>query len=192
MRWLDELIGLPTLVIEGVARIRRTTTELVAGPGVTLASEDDPTNKRTLVTISASAGAPGPSLNAFHLGGDIAFVVAANGALELVWPIADEQSARAQIPLPEDYAGGDDVLVELWVASGTEDPATFTVATSWGTAAVVIDTATDAAPSATIHKITATIAAADIPANAAYLTLRLTPGEHGADTVRLANVFLHL
>lgn len=192
MRWLDELIGLPTLVIEGVARIRRTTTELVAGPGVTLASQDDPVTKRTIVTISAGGGTPGPSLNAFFLGGDIAFDIAANGALELVWPVGDEQSARAQIPLPEGYAGDSDVLVELWVRSGAEDPATFEIGTAWGTAAEVVDSAVDSSPSATLHVIEATIAAADIPADARYLTLRLTPGEHGADTVRLANVFLHL
>jgi hypothetical protein len=192
MRWLDELIGLPTLVIEGIARIRRTTTELVAGAGVALESADDPVTKRTIVTIAATGGTPGPSLNAFHLGGDIDIDVAANGALELRWPVGDEQSARAQIPLPEGYAGDEDVLIELWVRSGTEDAATFEIGTSWGTAAEVVDTAVDSSPAATVHKITATIAAADIPADAAYLTLRLTPGEHGVDEVRLRNVYLHL
>ena len=51
--------------------------------------------------------------------------------------------------------------------------------------AIVSDTATDGTPAVTIHKITATIAAADVPSLPSVLTLMLTPAAHAADPVQL-------
>lgn len=55
--WLDQLIGLAALIVDGVATPRQTTTEFVAGAGIALEVADDPGNKRTLITITADNGA---------------------------------------------------------------------------------------------------------------------------------------
>jgi len=109
-------------------------------------------------------------------------------AQELSWATGNADPIVTQIPLPEDFDGRDDVLIDLWVNSGTTDAATFTVATSWDGAATVSDTATDATPSATTHKITARVAAADIPDRATSLTVLLTPAAHATNAIQLRNV----
>lgn len=105
---------------------------------------------------------------------------------QALWAASNVDQILWDIPLPEDFDGRDDVLVELWVASGgTTDLASFSVATSWDGAANVTDTATDPAASTSVHKITATIAAADIPDAASFVSVALTPAAHGTDTIAL-------
>jgi hypothetical protein len=150
----------------------------------------------------------GTSLHAFRevdANGDVGNIVANGGLLasdttpimrgaagiigqEISWAASNSDPILCQCQLPEEFDGRDDVIVELWVNSGTTDPATFTVATSWDAGATVTDTATDGAKSATTHKITATIAAADIPDGATSLTLMLTPGAHTTNAIQLTNV----
>ncbi len=149
------------------------------------------------------------SLNDFRIAtaGDVGNIVA-NGGLfgsdtaptlsgtgstfsqRLTWVASSSIAIAAQIGLPEDFDGREDVLVELWVASGgTTNLASFTVTTNWNSAAAdITDTATDPAASTTIHKITATIAAADIPDGARYVSIALTPAAHTTDTMLLDNV----
>jgi hypothetical protein len=107
---------------------------------------------------------------------------------ELSWAAGNADPIVAHRPLPEDFDGREDVLVELWVNSGTTNAATFTVATSWDAGATVTDTATDGAKSATTHKITTVIAAADIPDSASSLTILLTPAAHATDAIQLTNI----
>jgi hypothetical protein len=107
---------------------------------------------------------------------------------ELSWAASNSDPIVCQCCLGEDFDGRDDVLVELWVNSGTTDAATFTVATSWNAGATVSDTATDGAKSATTHRITATISAADIPDGATHVTMLLTPGAHTTNAIQLENV----
>jgi hypothetical protein len=105
---------------------------------------------------------------------------------ELTWATANVDQVLANFVLPADFDGREDVIVELWVASGTSDAATFTIASAWNGGASVTDTASDAATlSATVHKITATISAADIPDTASYVSFSFTPGAHATDTIVL-------
>lgn len=110
---------------------------------------------------------------------------------ELSWAASNSDPIVAQVSLPEDFDGREDLLVELWVNSGTTDAATFAVLTSFDAGATVTDSASDAATlSATTHKISAIVSAADIPDTASYLTLHLTPGAHTTNAIQLANVRL--
>jgi hypothetical protein len=109
---------------------------------------------------------------------------------EVSWATGNADLVAAQVALPPNVDGTHDVTVELWVASGTTDLATFTVETSWDAGAVVSDSAVDPAASATVHRITATIAAADIPDAPAFLTLMLTPAAHATDTIQLHSLRL--
>lgn len=105
---------------------------------------------------------------------------------QALWVSSNGDQILWDIPIPEDFDGRDDVLVELWVASGgTTNPATFTVATNWdGAAADVSDTATGLAQTA-VHKTTARISAADVPDSPSFLSLALTPAAHTTDAMIL-------
>jgi hypothetical protein len=107
---------------------------------------------------------------------------------EISWAASNSDPIIAQTTLPEDFDGRGNVFVELWVNSGTTDPATFTVATSWSAGATVSDTATDGAKSATTHKISCEIDAADIPDGATHLTLMLTPAAHTTNAIQMENI----
>jgi hypothetical protein len=105
---------------------------------------------------------------------------------QLLWAASNVDQILWDVLLPEDFDGRDDVLVELWVASGgTTNLTSFAVSTSWDNGAAVSDTATDPAASVTVHKITARISAADIPDAASYMSIGLTPATHGTDTMIL-------
>jgi hypothetical protein len=111
--------------------------------------------------------------------------VNASESQHISWATGNVDPIAVQISLPHDFDGTEDVLVEFWVNSGTTNAATMTIETGWDGGALVTDTATDSAPSATTHKITATIAAADIPDNAAFLTMQMRPGTHATDAIQL-------
>lgn len=103
---------------------------------------------------------------------------------EISWAAGNADPIVCQIALPSNFDGRNDVLVDLWGYSGTTNPVAFTVASSWDGGATVSDTATGLA-SATSHKLTATIAAPDIPDGASFLTLLLTPAAHATDAMQL-------
>lgn len=109
---------------------------------------------------------------------------------QVSWATGNVDQILIDVALPEDFDGRDDVTVELFVSSGTTNPASFTVLTSWDGGANVSDTATDAAQSATVHKISATIAAADIPDGAAFVSLALVPAAHATDAIVLKGIRL--
>lgn len=109
---------------------------------------------------------------------------------EISWAASNSDPITCELPLPPDFDGRSDVTVELKVNSGTTDPATFTVASSWDGGATVTDTATDGAKSATTHKVTTIISKDDIPDNAEHLTLLLTPGAHTTNAIQLQGVRL--
>jgi hypothetical protein len=105
---------------------------------------------------------------------------------EISWATGNADPVSTQITLPFDLDADQDVTVELWVNSGSTDAATFTVESGWDGGAVVSDSASDTATkSATTHKITATIAAADIPDGARLLSLQLTPAAHATNAIQL-------
>lgn len=104
----------------------------------------------------------------------------------ITWATGNVDPIAAQIALPDDFDGSQDVLVDLLLASGTTNAASIVVGQSWDAGATVNDTADDAATkSATPHKVTARIAAADIPDRASFVTLMLTPPTHATDTIQL-------
>lgn len=109
---------------------------------------------------------------------------------QINWAASNSDIIASQKTLDFDFDGREDILVELDVASGTTDPASFTCETGWDGGALVSDTITDGAKSATVHTITGVISAADIPDNARRLTLVLTPAAHTTNAIVLQAVRL--
>lgn len=111
---------------------------------------------------------------------------------EIVWATGNADPIACHITLPPTFSGAAVATVDLWVYSGATDAASFTVETGWDGGALVSDTADDSTTkSATLHKITATVAAADIPNAARLLTLILTPPTHASDAIALLGVGLN-
>jgi hypothetical protein len=107
-------------------------------------------------------------------------------AQQVSWVAGNVDPVLLHRTLPDDFDGRDDVLVELWVNSGTTNPADFSVLSSWDGGATVTDTAADTTTlSATTHKISTKIAAADIPDSPANLSLALVPAAHATDAITL-------
>lgn len=115
----------------------------------------------------------------------------ANGSHELSWATTNVDQVGVEIPLPPDLDDTQNVTLALQVYSGTTDAATFSVRTSWDGGAEVTDSADDSGTkSATRHEITATIAAADIPADPKTVSLRLIPPAHATNAIQLCGVQL--
>lgn len=110
---------------------------------------------------------------------------------EIVWAAGNTDIVGVHVTLPPNVDGSAAATIDLFVYSGTTDLASFTVETSWDGAALVSDSATDAAASATVRKITATIAASDIPASPRRLTVYLTPAAHATDAIALVGACIN-
>jgi hypothetical protein len=109
---------------------------------------------------------------------------------EVSWAATNVDPVQLQTALPSDFDGTGSVTLDLWVytdnaGGGGIDAATFTVETSWDGGSLVSDTATDGSPATSIHKITATIDAADVPDAASFVTIKLIPAAHGNDPTQL-------
>lgn len=109
---------------------------------------------------------------------------------QINWAASNSDIIAAQTMLDYDFDGRQDVLVEMWVNSGTTDAATFTLETGWDGGALVSTTVTDSAKSATTHRITAVIPASSIPDAASRLTLVLTPAAHTTNAIILEGIRL--
>lgn len=117
----------------------------------------------------------------------------ANECLEVHWAAANQDGVAFSQSLPVDLDDAADVLIDLFVRTdntggGGVEAATFTVLTSWGGGAQVSDTATDGTPATDVHVVTATVAAADVPANPGFVSVQLVPGVHANDPVQLLGV----
>lgn len=157
----------------------------------------------TYIPFAGSISIPLHSFREADANGDVGAIAANGGILasdttpimrgasglisqEISWATGNADPIVCQFSLPNNFDGNDDVTLELWVSSGTTDVATIAVTSSWDAGATVTDSASDAATlSATLHKITATIAASDIPDSASYVTLVLTPPAHAANAIQL-------
>jgi hypothetical protein len=111
-------------------------------------------------------------------------------AMAIIWVAGNSDIIQAQVSLPQDFDGRSDVTVDLWVLTdntggGSIEAASYSVLTSWDNGSQVTDTATDSTPAITSHKITATIAHADIPDSASFVNIQLVLGTHAADPVHL-------
>ena len=111
---------------------------------------------------------------------------------EISWATGNADPISTQITLPNDFDGTANATLDLWVYSGSTNAASFTVETGWDGGALVSDTADDTSTkSAIAHKITATIAAADVPDAPSYLTIALTPPTHATDAIQLLGARLN-
>lgn len=140
--------------------------------------------------VDANSDIGNAAANGGLLASDTTPILRGNAAetQEISWAASNSDIIATQRALPIDFSGADDVLVELWVNSGTTDPASFTVETGWDGGALVSTAATDGAKSATTHKITATIPQASVPDSPSFLTLVLTLGAHTTDAAQLLAV----
>lgn len=115
---------------------------------------------------------------------------ATSEAMQIVWAAGNADIIQASISLPGDFSGAFDVLLELQVLTdnaggGGIEAATFTVNSSFDNGAQVVDTATDGTPAVTVHKVTATIAAADVADAPSFVNIQLVPGTHANDPIHL-------
>ena len=128
------------------------------------------------------------------LGSDTAPILraeATTNSWEISWATGNADPIGVQVMLPADLDDTQDAFLDLIVYSGTTDAATMGVATSWNGGAEVTDSASDSdTKSATRHTITATIAAADIPASSTHLTIRITPPTHATNAIQLHGAVL--
>lgn len=105
---------------------------------------------------------------------------------QISWVTGNVDQILCQMALPSDFDGRDDVLLDLWVSSGTTDAATIAVTSSWDGGATVTDSADDAATlSATTHQIVCTISRDDIPDRASYVSIALVPPTHATNAIQL-------
>jgi hypothetical protein len=114
----------------------------------------------------------------------------ANGAQEIVWAAGNVDPLVAERSLPDVLDDTADLSIDFFVSTdnagvGSIDEATMSLITHWDTGTAVVDNAIDFTPSTTLHTVTATIAAADIPSGARTMTMRLIPGAHASNPIRL-------
>jgi hypothetical protein len=108
---------------------------------------------------------------------------------EINWAASNSDPISTQISLPADFDGTKNVTIDCWVNSGTTDAASLVLETGWDGGALVSDALDDSSTkSATTHKLTATVAAADIPDTASYLTLAITPPAHTTNAISLVAI----
>ena len=115
---------------------------------------------------------------------------ATSEAWMLSWAAGNSDIIQLSRSLPDDFDGGEDVLLELEVLTdnaggGGIEAGTFSVLSSWNNAAQITDAATDSVPATTIHTITARISADDIPNDARLVNIQLVLGTHANDPIHL-------
>jgi len=115
----------------------------------------------------------------------------ANNSWEIFWAASNSDPIGLHVSVPPDLDDTAAAVLELDVYSGSTDAATMGIATSWNGGAEVTDSADDSGTkSATVHTISATIAAGDIPASSRRVTIRLTPPTHTTDGIGLVEARL--
>ena len=108
---------------------------------------------------------------------------------EISWATTVVDPISAHVTLPKDFSGASAVTIEFQVYSGSTDAASFTVETGWDGGTLVSDAVDDSTTkSATLHTVTCTVAAADIPDSARNLTIALTPPAHATNAIQLCGV----
>ncbi len=139
----------------------------------------------------------GAVANVAGIGGNLASdttpIFGAQGTSEawaLKWAAGNADIVQCEATLPDDFDGREDLLLDLEVLTdnaggGSIEAASFSVLTSFDNAAQVTDSATDSTPATTVHTVTTTIAASDIPDAARLINVQLVPGTHAADPIHL-------
>jgi hypothetical protein len=138
--------------------------------------------------LAVVAGPP-TSANGGNLASDTAPILRANGttnAQEIAWVLDGvERICFDPVALPADFDDTADCFVDLFLTTnGTTNAPAFTVVTNWNAGADVSDTTAAGVAQTAFQVISATVAAADIPA-ARVVNVSLTPGAHGTDAWHL-------
>lgn len=109
----------------------------------------------------------------------------------ITWATSSVVPLSFQKSVPPDLDPTGALTLEMTVASGATDAASIGVQAVWdATAAAAYTTDDSATKSATLHKLNATLLAADIPAAPAQLGIILTPPAHATNTIVLAGLRL--
>lgn len=114
-------------------------------------------------------------------------LAASSKALTVTWATGSAVPLSFHKAVPADLDPTGPCTLELTVASGTTDAATMGVQAIWDATAAASYSADDSATkSATAHRITATLLAADIPQTGpASLSVMITPPTHATNTIVL-------
>lgn len=142
--------------------------------------------------VSATGDVGDASANGGVLASDTTPVfdaVATSNEHEILWATGNVDPIGVSIALPRDFDDTANATLDLEVSSGSTDAATIGVASAWSAGAAgteVSDSTSDAGTkSATPHRLSITIDAADIPAGARRVTFRLTPPAHATNAISL-------
>jgi len=116
---------------------------------------------------------------------------ATDGAQRILWESSNNDQIITQIPLPPDLDVASDIVLHMRiVAGGTTDATGFTVDSFFNEGDTKVVDTSGTNQTTTYSEVTATIAAADIPAGAQTLTIGLTPVAHTTDTLVLGASWL--
>lgn len=114
-----------------------------------------------------------------------------DGCQRLTWASSNNDQVVFQIPLPPDLDDTADLVLHARIASGgTTNAVGFTLSSFFNEGDTAVADTTGTNQTATYAEVTATIAAADVPAGAQTLTVGLTPVAHTSDTLNLTALWL--
>lgn len=116
---------------------------------------------------------------------------ATDGCQRILWVASNNDQIVGQIPLPPSLDTTKDLVLHLRIVSGgTTDPVGFTVDTFFNEGDTKVVDTSGTNQTTAYAEVTATIAAADIPAGAQTITMGLTPVAHTTDTLSLTALWL--
>jgi len=112
-----------------------------------------------------------------------------DSALRLQWAASNVDPLVYQFCLPPDNDTGQPIYVDfLCKMGGTADTPVLSLDTFFDTGDTKVEDDTTALGGTAAHIVTATIAAADVPINAFTMSLEVTPGAHGTDTLEVYGI----
>ena len=116
---------------------------------------------------------------------------ATDGCQRINWVAGNNDQVTFQIPLPPDLDVTASIVIHFRIVSGgTTDAVGFTLASFFNEGDTSIADTSGTNQTATYAEVTATIAAADVPAGAQTLTVGLTPVAHTTDTLALTALWI--
>lgn len=116
---------------------------------------------------------------------------ATDGCQRVLWAASNNDQVVFQTPLPPDLDVASDIVVHMRIVSGgTTDPVGFTVDSFFNEGDTKVVDTSGTNQTTTWAEVTATIAAADVPAGAQTLTVGLTPVAHTTDTLAMSAVWI--
>lgn len=117
---------------------------------------------------------------------------ATDGCQRLVWAASNNDQIVNSIPLPPDLDPDKPLILKMRIASGgTTDAVGFTLDSFFNEGDTKVSDTSGTNQTTTITVVTATIAAADIPAGVETITMGLTPVAHTTDTLNLTRTGLY-